>query len=242
MPSFRSWHRRSFGPRHDWRHHPFARIPKNMLTVTPIDIAEANAFVSSHHRHHKPVRGAKFAIAVSDQSSTVRGVAIVGRPVARMIDDGWTLEVNRCCTDGARNACSMLYGAAWRAAKALGYRRLVTYTLPEEGGSSLRAAGWRLLGKAGGGSWNRACRPRVDAAPTQQKLAWEAGCGPIVELLDSGRHANQQANLVSSKIPSNAKEQCCTTSDDYSFVRTSILTGPMLSPRLLPLEFAQQPD
>ena len=225
MPSFRSWHRLSFGQRHDWRHHPFARIPKNMLTVTPIDIAEANAFVSSHHRHHKPVRGAKFAIAVSDQSSTVRGVAIVGRPVARMIDDGWTLEVNRCCTDGARNACSMLYGAAWRAAKALGYRRLVTYTLPEEGGSSLRAAG---------------CR--VDTAPTQQKLAWEAGCGPIVELLDSGRHANQQANLVSSKIPSNAKEQCCTTSDDYSFVRTSILTGPMLSPRLLPLEFAQQPD
>ena len=144
-----------------------------MLNVTPINLAEANAFVAEHHRHHKPVPGAKFALAVSE-GEKVRGVAIVGRPVARLSDDGWTLEVNRCCTDGARNACSMLYGAAWRAAKALGYRRLVTYTLPEEGGTSLRAAGWKLLGQAGGGTWNRATRPRVDTAPTQGKLLWEA--------------------------------------------------------------------
>lgn len=144
------------------------------LTVTPINLDEANAFVSAHHRHHKPVPGAKFALAVSDDDGKVRGVAIVGRPVARMSDNGWTLEVNRCCTDGARNACSMLYGAAWRATRALGYRRLVTYTLPEEGGASLRAAGWKLLGQAGGGSWDRKSRPRVDTAPTQQKLAWEA--------------------------------------------------------------------
>ena len=144
------------------------------LTVTPINLEEANAFVVAHHRHHKPVPGAKFALAVSDDDGNVRGVAIVGRPVARMSDNGWTLEVNRCCTDGARNACSMLYGSAWRAARALGYRRLVTYTLPEEGGASLRAAGWKLLGQAGGGSWDRKSRPRVDTAPTQQKLAWEA--------------------------------------------------------------------
>ncbi len=144
------------------------------LAVTPISLAEANAFVAMHHRHHKPVPGAKFSLSVSDECGTVRGVAIVGRPVARMIDNGWTLEVNRCCTDGARNACSMLYGAAWRAARAMGYRRLVTYTLPEEGGASLRAAGFVLLGEAGGGSWNRTSRPRVDTAPTQTKLAWEA--------------------------------------------------------------------
>ncbi len=101
---------------------------------------------------------------------------MVGRPVARMSDDGWTLEVNRVCTDGARNACSMLYGAAWRAAKALGYRRLVTYTLPEEGGASLRAAGWKLLGERGGGNWNKPSRPRVDTAELLQgqKLLWEA--------------------------------------------------------------------
>jgi len=143
-----------------------------LLALTPINLDEANAFVAAHHRHHKPVPGAKFAVAVSE-GDTVRGVAIVGRPVARMADDGWTLEVNRCCTDGTKNACSMLYGAAWRAARAMGYRRLITYTLPQEGGSSLRAAGWRLLGEAGGGSWSRKSRPRVDTAPMQRKLCWE---------------------------------------------------------------------
>jgi hypothetical protein len=105
----------------------------------------------------------------------VHGVAIVGRPVARGNDDGWTLEVNRCCTDGARNACSMLYGAAWRATKSLGYRRLITYTLPEEGGASLRGAGWTLVGKRGGGNWNTPARPRIDTAAVLrgQKLLWE---------------------------------------------------------------------
>lgn len=143
------------------------------LRIVPMTLKEANAFVEQHHRHHKPVPGTKFAIGVAD-SGGVRGVALVGRPVSRVLDDGWTLEVNRCATDGARNACSMLYGAAWRAAKAMGYQRLITYTLPEEGGASLRAAGWKLLGTAGGGSWSCASRPRVDTAPTQQKLIWEA--------------------------------------------------------------------
>ena len=145
------------------------------MIVTPINLDEANAFVSVHHRHHKPVPGAKFCLAVSDGES-VRGVAIVGRPVARNLDDGWTLEANRVCTDGARNACSMLYGAAWRAAKALGYRRLITYTLPDEGGASLRASGWRLLGLRGGGNWNVKTRPRIDTAEALagQKHLWEA--------------------------------------------------------------------
>lgn len=82
--------------------------------------------------------------------------------------------MTRLATDGTRNACSMLYGACWRAARALGWRRLVTYTLPSEGGASLRAAGWRLLGEAGGGSWSCESRPRVDRHPTQTKLRWEA--------------------------------------------------------------------
>src|SRR5438105_4885735 len=126
-----------------------------MLSITPINLDEANAFVAVYHRHHRPVPGAKFTIGVSDEEGRVRGVAIVGRPIARLLDDGWTLEVNRCCTDGARtrNACSMLYGPAWRAARALGYRRLITYTLPEEGGASLRGARWRMLGRLGGGNW-----------------------------------------------------------------------------------------
>lgn len=145
------------------------------LQITPISLTEANAFVLIHHRHHKPVPGAKFCIAVAD-GETVRGVAIIGRPVARMSDNGWTLEVNRVCTDGAKNACSMLYGAAWRATKAMGYRRLITYTLPEEGGASLRATGWRCIGERGGGNWNVPSRPRIDTAALLQgqKLLWEA--------------------------------------------------------------------
>lgn len=145
------------------------------LRITPISLAEANAFVQVRHRHHKPVVGHKFSIAAA-ANDTVHGVAIVGRPVARKLDDGMTLEVNRCCTDGTKNACSMLYGAAWRAAKALGYGRLITYTLPEEGGVSLRASGWTLIGQRGGGNWNVASRPRIDtdALLQGQKLLWEA--------------------------------------------------------------------
>lgn len=145
------------------------------MIITPINFDEANAFVSIYHRHHKPVSFAKFCIAVSD-GDTVRGVAIVGLPVARMLNDGFTLEVNRCCTDGAPNACSMLYGAAWRVAKALGYRRMITYTLPAEGGASLRGSGWKLLGMRGGGNWNRSSRPRIDTAEAMQgqKCLWEA--------------------------------------------------------------------
>jgi len=145
------------------------------LSITPIDFAEANAFVEKFHRHHKPMQGCKFCVAVSS-GDKVAGVAIVGRPVARLLDDGWTLEVNRCCTDGTKNACSMLYSAAWRAAKALGYMRLITYTLPEEGGASLRASNWRCLGLRGGGNWNVKSRPRIDTDELLrgQKLLWEA--------------------------------------------------------------------
>lgn len=145
------------------------------MEISPISFEEANAFVEQHHRHHDPVQGMKFCIAASD-SAGVRGVVIVGRPVARGLDNGWTLEVNRCCTDGAKNACSMLYAAAWRATKALGYRRLITYTLKEEGGASLRGAGWRLVGSRGGGNWNTRSRPRVDTAEALrgQKQLWEA--------------------------------------------------------------------
>lgn len=146
------------------------------LTLTPITLKEANHFVATHHRNHKPVVGHKYSIAVSKDGS-ICGVCIVGRPVARHLDDGWTLEVTRCCTDGTSNACSMLYGAAWRAAKAMGYKKLVTYTLPTEGGASLRASGYKCAGEAGGGNWNCASRPRVDTEHQQLKLRWEAKIG-----------------------------------------------------------------
>ena len=138
----------------------------------PITLREACAFIDAHHRHHDPPRGCVFCVGVAANDHVV-GVAVVGRPVSRMLQDGWTAEVTRVATDGTRNACSILYGAAWRAARALGYRKLVTYTLPEEGGASLRGAGWTVIGEAGGGSWSRTNRPRVDTHPMQGKLRWE---------------------------------------------------------------------
>lgn len=143
------------------------------MRIVPTSLEEANAYVSENHRHHDPVTGHKYSIALADEAGKVRGVAIVGRPVSRMADNGWTLEVNRCCTDGVPNGCSMLYRAAWRAARAMGYTRLITYTLPEEGGGSLKGAGFRLVGERGGGKWTRASRPRVDTHPTQTKWLWE---------------------------------------------------------------------
>ena len=101
-----------------------------MLELVPISQREAFAYVERLHRHHKPPRGSVFQLAAAKEGEIV-GVAIVGRPVARRLQDGWTLEVNRCCTNGSRNACSFLYGAAWRVTKSLGYKRLITYTLPE---------------------------------------------------------------------------------------------------------------
>ena len=152
------------------------------LEIVPCTLREARAFVGEHHRHHEPPQGGLFAVACSDGPAIV-GVAIVGMPVARMSDDDFTAEVTRLATvrapdetgreRGPRDACSMLYAAAWRACRALGYRRLITYTLAEESGTSLRAAGWRCIGEAGGGSWSRKSRPRVDTHPLQAKLRWE---------------------------------------------------------------------
>ena len=137
-----------------------------------VPVGEANAFVRQHHRHHRPDSRNRFAIAVA-RSGTVCGVALVGNPRARMLQDGWTCEVTRCATDGTQNACSKLYSAAWRAAQQLGFRRCVTYILDTEHGASLNAAGWRCIGKAGGGSWSRRSRPRVDEHPTQGKIRFE---------------------------------------------------------------------
>ena len=143
------------------------------LELVPMTRDEASTFIDRHHRHHRRPAGHLFAIGAARDGHVV-GVAMVGRPVARSLQDGWTAEVIRLCVlPGERNACSMLYGACWRAARAIGYRRLVTYTLPEEGGASVRGAGWRLIGEAGGGSWSRRDRPRVDTHPLQRKLRWE---------------------------------------------------------------------
>jgi hypothetical protein len=146
------------------------------LRVSPIGLRAANAFVRVHHRHHGPTRGHKFSISVADGKGQVRGVAIAGRPVARHLDDGSHLEVLRVCTDGTKNVASMLYGAVRRTAIAMGYppTQIVTYTLESETGVSLRAAGWRLDGPAGGGSWDRPSRAREDDHPVVRKHRWRA--------------------------------------------------------------------
>ncbi len=139
-----------------------------MMKLVPVTLAAANAYVAAKHRHHKPVRGHKFSIGCEADGKLV-GVAIVGRPVSRYLDNGATLEVTRLCTDGTKNACSFLYGAAWRAARALGYAKIVTYILSEESGASLKAAGWRCEGTAGGLRWTGTRKPPADLYPAQMK-------------------------------------------------------------------------
>lgn len=143
------------------------------LYLVPMYRIEARAFINRWHRHHAAPVAEKFCLGAVDANGVVRGVATVGRPVARMLDDGWTLEATRVATDGTRNAGSFLYGACRRATFALGYRKLVTYNLPSESGSSLRGAGWRVVGEVKGRSWSCRSRPRV-TPELGDKLRWEA--------------------------------------------------------------------
>ena len=139
------------------------------LKIVPVRFKEACEFVRRYHRHHKPPQGHICSIACADGEKIV-GVVIIGRPVSRVLDNGLVAEVTRLCTDGTKNACSMLYVSSWRAARALGYKKLITYILNTETGTSLKAAGWKKIGECGGGSWNCKSRPRIDMHPKQRKL------------------------------------------------------------------------
>lgn len=151
-----------------------------MLRIVPTSIQDAKAYIAKHHRHNRPPLSALFAVAVADEAGEVRGVAIVGRPVARALDDGRTVEVIRVGTDGVKNGCSMLYAAACRAAKSLGYERAYTYTLASESGASLRAAGWWKDAALGlRPSWDTPARRRVQTdlfgeptRPPDPKIRW----------------------------------------------------------------------
>lgn len=144
------------------------------LFLAPIEFEDAAEFVRAHHRHHTPPRGHKFSLAALAEGDLI-GVAIVGRPVSRERQDGRTLEVTRLCTIGTQNACSFLYNAAARATFALGCSRIGTYTLKREPGTSLIAAGWRVIAEVKGRSWNCPSRPRIDKHPTEDKFLWEPG-------------------------------------------------------------------
>lgn len=142
------------------------------LRAVPLAFPDADAFVLDHHRHHTPPVGHKFSIGAADNDELV-GVVIVGRPVSRHRDDGMTLEVTRLCTNGHRNACSFLYGRAAKAAFALGYTRIGTYILKSEAGSSVKAAGWQLIGETPGKSWSVPSRKREDKHPIEPKLLFQ---------------------------------------------------------------------
>lgn len=148
------------------------------MVIVPITLRDACAFVAKHHRHSVPPRGWKFGVGLKI-GDTLVGVATAGRPIARMLDDGLTLEVNRTCTDGTRNANSMLYGAVWRAARAMGYLKCVTYTQVDETGASLRAAGFvqaKALPAAPG--WDRPGRYRADIGSGDcARIRWEISAG-----------------------------------------------------------------
>ena len=142
------------------------------FSVVHVELKEANEFVARLHRHHKPVVGHRFSIGCSDRDG-LRGVAIVGRPVARMTDFSTTAEVTRLCTDGADNACSFLYGACARAARALGFSKIQTFILDSEDGTSLTAAGWEREGSSPGGQWKHTDgKPRRTDQPTEPKWKW----------------------------------------------------------------------
>lgn len=141
------------------------------MTIVPITLKIANGYVTAYHRHHKACRGCKFCLGLQDNDGNLIGVAICGRPVSRYYDDGQTLEINRLCTNGEYNACSKLYGACVRVAKAMGYSRIITYTLQSEGGASLYASNFINDGTAGGEMWT-GCRMRDNGVPQELKTRW----------------------------------------------------------------------
>jgi len=142
------------------------------MIIAPIHLKEAKEYVKENHRHNIPPVGGKFAVAVKD-GEKIHGVAICGRPVARKLDNGYTLEVYRCCTDGARNACSMLYGACVRIARDMGYKTVITYTLQSESGASVKAANFTYDGEAGGEQWTGKRKRDYYVAPKEKKNRWK---------------------------------------------------------------------
>jgi hypothetical protein len=142
------------------------------LSIRPVTLRQARAFVQEHHRHHDMPQGGLWAIALM-RSGELVGVAIAGRPVSRILQRKGYCEVVRVCVlPGVRNGCSMLYARCRRIAQQMGYTRTISYTLPSEGGASLRAAGFEAEAETGGGSWSRRSRPRIDTHPTEPKIRW----------------------------------------------------------------------
>lgn len=141
------------------------------MRLAPITFRTASDFINKFHRHHRSTIGCKFCVCVVDESEMIHGVAICGRPVSRYLDDGYTLEINRVCSDGTENVCSMLYGGCCRIAKEMGYRKVITYTLVSENGASLKASNFICEGEAGGKHWTGS-RNKGQPIPAEMKNRW----------------------------------------------------------------------
>lgn len=186
-------------------------MSKRFHLVPGITQRQAAKWIAAYHDHNDPPRGDIYRIAAADTSDRIVGIAIVGRPISRMLDDGWTVEILRVAVRrdldperpglGPLGACSYLYAAAWRAARQLGYRRAITYTLDRESGASLRAlAGWRPLPLIEGASWSRDDRERFDKqASLITKRRWEVVAGWSADLCRPD--LNDQLPIASSQIP-----------------------------------------
>jgi hypothetical protein len=179
-------------------------VSEIVLTVKPLTLAQANTFISEFHRHHKPVVGHRFSIAAFVEEKCV-GVCVVGRPVARMVDQYAIAEVTRLASDGTKNVSSMLYGAAARACDAMGFESIQTYTLPCEGGHSLRASGWALEGEAGGGDWNwggeSTHKGRRTDQPMDVKWKWR-------KVLSNGKRKSKETNTVCQSLACGKCDWC----------------------------------
>jgi hypothetical protein len=147
------------------------------MQIVPLSLKAANSYILANHRHHGKVQGHKFSVGLQMNGELV-GCAVVGRPIARMLDDGLTAEVTRLCTDGTRNACSKLYTACQRIAAEMGYRKIVTYILASESGVSLKGAGWTQAANSSGGTWSRTSRLREDKHPLDPKVRWDKDLNP----------------------------------------------------------------
>lgn len=141
-----------------------------MIEIRPISLKTASEFIARNHRHHGPTAGCKFCVGLFAGEDLI-GCAVCGRPVSRYLDNGITCEINRLCTDGTKNACSMLYGACCRIAREMGYKRIITYILASENGTSLKASNFICDGIAGGTHWTGK-RTRRQTSPAEMKTRW----------------------------------------------------------------------
>lgn len=143
------------------------------MVIIPINLKQANEFVLAHHRHNTKVVGCKFCIGLW-ANNKLCGVAIVGRPVSRVLDNGFTCEINRLCTNGITNGCSKLYGACCRIAREMGYKKIITYILKSENGASLKASNFMYCGIAGGVKWTgKRYTNKTQKVPHEMKQRYE---------------------------------------------------------------------